>query len=184
MGLLAERHRPLRRVEYERMIDAGLFRDERVELIRGVIVQMSPQNAPHSAAIQMLNRLLTPALVGRADVRIQLPLATGADSLPEPDLALVPPGYYAQAHPSEAYLVIEVADSSLEVDRHEKGHLYAEAGVPEYWVVNLRDRVIEVHTEPLKGEYTRVTPYRSGESARPHAYVDVTIDVSAVFGLG
>src|ERR1041384_5574031 len=111
MRYSAERRRPLRRAEYERMIDAGLFRDERVELIEGVIVEMSRQISPHAAAIQMLTQLLMPHLVGRAGVRVQLPLVAGDDSLPEPDLTLVEPRYFRDAHPDRAFLVIEVADA-------------------------------------------------------------------------
>ena len=182
MGRLAERQRALRRHEYERMIDAGLFRDERIELIRGVIVEMSPQNMPHSWAIQMLTRLLVPPLVGRADVRVQLPLAAGDDSLPEPDLAIVEPRYFGRAHPDRAFLIIEVADTSLKFDRQEKAELYATAGIPEYWVVNLNDKIIERHNELAGGAYTRVTPYRPGESLSPLAFPDVGVRVAEVFG--
>ena len=120
MGRLVERQRALRRHEYERMIDAGLFRDERIELIQGVIVEMSPQNMPHSGAIQVLTRLLVPPLVGRSDIRVQLPFAAGDDSLPEPDLALVEPMYFGKAHPDRAFLIIEVADASLKFDRQRR----------------------------------------------------------------
>jgi Uma2 family endonuclease len=130
------------------MIEAGLFRDERIELIGGVIVEMSPQNVPHAAAIQILTRLLVPPLVGRADVRVQLPFAVGDDSLPEPDLAIVKPELRASAHPDKAFLLIEVADTSLQFDRHDKADLYARAGIAEYWIVNLSDGVIERHSEP------------------------------------
>jgi Uma2 family endonuclease len=182
MGQLVERQRPLRRAEYERMVEAGLFRDERVELVRGVIVRMSPQNAPHSSVIQILTRLLAPALVGRADVRVQLPFAAGDDGLPEPDLAVVEARPYKERHPDRAYLIVEVADSSLKFDRQEKAEIYAEAGVPEYWVVNVADEVIEVHSEPVRGAYARVTPHRSGDQTRLLAFQDVEIRVSEVFG--
>jgi Uma2 family endonuclease len=182
VGQFADRQRPLRREEYERMIAAGLFRDERIELIEGVIVRMTPQNTPHAAAIQMLTRLLLPPLVGRADVRVQLPFAAGDDSLPEPDLSLVEPRYFKDAHPDRAFLIIEVANASLKFDRQEKADLYARAGVPEYWVVNLVDKLIERHSEPAGGSYTRVTPYRSGEGLAPLAFGDVTVRVAEVFG--
>lgn len=177
-----ERQRALRRHEYERMIDAGLFRDERIELIRGVIVERSPQNMPHSGAIQVLTRLLVPPLVGRADVRVQLPFAAGDDSLPEPDLALVEAKYFGKAHPDRAFLIIEVADASLKFDRQEKAELYAAAGVPEYWIVNLGEKMVERHSEPGAGVYTRVTPFRSGEMLAPTAFPDVAFAVGAVFG--
>ena len=164
------------------MITAGLFRDERVELIEGVVVEMSPQNAPHSYVIQILSRLLMPRLLGRADVRVQLPFVAGAHSVPEPDLAIVALGNYMDAHPSQALLIIEVADSSLKFDRQEKADLYARAGVPEYWVVNLADRIIERHSEPTSGAYTRVTPFRTGETIQPLAFADLGVRVDEVFG--
>jgi hypothetical protein len=120
MGQLAERRRPFRREEYERMIAAGFFRDERVELIRGFIARMSPQNAPHADVVQALTQLLLPPLVGRANVRVRLPFAAGDDSLPEPDLALVAPDRNNDAHPDQAFLIVEVADSSLKLDRKRR----------------------------------------------------------------
>jgi Uma2 family endonuclease len=182
MGQLAERQRPLRREEWEHMVAAGFFRDERVELIRGVVVQMSPQNAPHAYVIQILNRLLVPRLLGRADVRVQLPFVAGADSVPEPDLAVVALGSYMNAHPDRAFLIIEVADSSLKLDREEKAELYARAGVPEYWIVNLAGRIIERHSEPTSGTYVRVTPFRSGEAVALLAFPDVEVRVDEALG--
>jgi Uma2 family endonuclease len=181
MARLLERQRPVRRQEYERMVDAGLFRGEHVELIRGIIVRMSPQNAAHALVIQILNRILTPALVGRADVRVQLPFAAGDDSLPEPDLAVVAVARFGQPHPDRAFLVIEVADSSLAEDRTEKAELYATAGVPEYWIVNIPDRAIEVHAEPSRGAYTRVTPFRTGQEAAPASFPQVSVSLSDLF---
>src|SRR5450432_3713935 len=183
MGLLAEpQRRPLRREEYERMVAAGFFENERIELIQGVLVEMSPQKPLHASVIQSLNRLLVPRLLGRADVRVQLPFAVSDDSLPEPDLALVRPEPFADAHPSAAFLIIEVADSSLKFDRQEKAGLYARASVPEYWVVNLADRIIERHSEPAGGTYARSTPFRSGETVCPLAFPDVALSVDEVFG--
>jgi Uma2 family endonuclease len=164
------------------MVAVGFFRDERVELIRGVVVEMSPQNAPHAYVIQILTRLLMPRLLGRADVRVQLPFVAGADSVPEPDLAVVALGNYMAAHPSQALLIIEVADSSLKFDRQDKAELYARVGVPEYWVVNLASRIIERHSEPVGGAYARVTPFRSGETIAPLAFADVALRVDDVFG--
>ena len=164
------------------MVEAGLFRNERVELIEGVIVQMSPQSPPHAGAIQILNTLLNAALNGRAAVRVQSPFATGADGLPEPDIALVEPRPFWNAHPDRAFLIIEVADSSLRFDRHEKAEIYAQAGVPEYWVVNLAAETVECHTEPTGGDYSRVTTCRRDDVLRPVAFPDVGIRVAAIFG--
>src|SRR5262245_47298037 len=177
----AERQRPLRRAEYERMLEAELFRNEHVELIRGILVRMSPQKAAHATVVQILTRLLMPPLVGRADVRVQLPFAAGDDSMPEPDLAVVAVARFGQPHPDRAHLIIEVAETSLEEDRTDKAEIYAAAGVGEYWVVNIPDRTIEVHTEPSRGAYARVTPYRAGERVSPAAFPDVSVEVGTLF---
>lgn len=181
MVLLAERQRLLSRTEYQRLVDAGVFRGEHVELIRGIIVRMSPQNDAHATLVQILTRMLMPAVIGRADVRVQLPFAAGDHSMPEPDLAIVAVARFKDPHPKSAFLIIEVADTSLEEDRIDKAHLYAEVGVPEYWIVNVPDRSIEVHTDPLRGAYTRLTPYRQGDKVAPAAFPDVFVDVAALF---
>jgi Uma2 family endonuclease len=176
--LAPERVRPLRRVEYEKMVAEGLFEGERVELIEGVIVELSPQDPRHAGTVQRLTKVLGRALLGRADVRIQLPLAASDESMPEPDAAVVKMGDYDEAHPTTAFLVVEVAEASLRKDRKLKADLYARAGVPEYWIVNLVDRLIEVHTEVAGAAYTRVTPVRPGESLRLRAFPDIEIAVS------
>lgn len=146
------------------------------------MIETSSQNAPHADAVQALSELLLPQLVARAGVRVQLPFAAGDDSLPEPDLAIVAPGRPKSAHPSQAFLIIEVAHSSLRLDRQEKAELYARAGVHEYWVVNLADRVIERHSEPTGAAYAQVTSFRSGETVQLLAFPDVAIRVDEVFG--
>ena len=90
-----------------------------------------------------------------------------------PDLALVPVRDYARQHPDSAFLVIEVADSSLRKDRLAKGRVYALADVPEYWIVNLVEKIVEVHTDPSATGYARVTQHRSGETLRPTAFGDI-----------
>ena len=181
MVRLAERQRPLSRSEYERLVKADVFRGEHVELIHGIIVRMSPQDDPHASMVQVLTRILMPALVGRADVRVQLPFAASDDSEPEPDFAVVAVAGFNSPHPQRAFLIIEVADSSLEDDRTVKAEVYASAGIPEYWILNIPDRSIEVHTEPSRGAYTRVTPYRRGDRVAPAAFPDVVVDVAALF---
>jgi Uma2 family endonuclease len=163
-------------------LQAWAFKDpERLELIRGILVRTSPPPPAQALVIQILTRMLVPPLVGRADVRVQLPFAATDESMPEPDIALVEVGRFGRPHPIHASLVIEVAETSLEEDRTEKAELYAQAGVPEYWVVNIPDRSIEVHTEPSRGAYTRVTPYRVPEKVAPGAFADVTVDLGALF---
>jgi Uma2 family endonuclease len=162
--LAPERVRPLKRIEFERLVSEGLFDDERIELLGGVIVEMSPQDTRHSAIIERLSRVLMAAVGADASVRTQLPFAASEFSLPEPDLAVVPRVDYDEAHPDRAYLVVEVANSSLRKDRSIKSELYARAGVPEYWVVNIGEREVEVRTLPRDGAYTTVTIARPGDT--------------------
>jgi len=176
-SILQEPVRPLRRVEYDKLVEAGVFEDERVELLYGIIIRMSPIGPPHASAVAALNELLILRLAGRASVRVQSSIEASDDSQPEPDVAVVPRNNYRQAHPSDALLIIEVADSSLTKDRGIKAKLYAECGVPEYWVVNVRDDLVEVHTEIVGGAYTRVEPHRPGSRIRLTAFPDVEIDV-------
>jgi Uma2 family endonuclease len=175
-----ERLRPLRRTEFERMVEEGLFVDERIELLQGQLVEMSPQGPPHAGTIQRLTTRLVLALAGRAEVRVQLPLAVSEHSLPEPDIAVVAPGDYIQAHPTTAFLVIEVAETSLNKDRRVKAALYAAAGIPEYWIVDLAGGAIEVHTEPADGRFTRTTAVRPGEVLRLVAFEDVALAVADI----
>jgi Uma2 family endonuclease len=172
--------RPLRRVEYDKLVELGAFQDERIELLRGVLVPMSPIGAPHSATIDRLTRLLVLALDGRGTVRVQNPFAALDDSEPEPDLSVVPFGDYDGGHPERAHIVIEVAESSLARDRGVKLRIYAENGVPEYWIVNLVDRRIEVHTEPTPAGYASVRHFSAGQAIRLTRFEGVEICVADV----
>ena len=180
MPLLAQQTRPIRRDEWEKMARLGLFEGERVELLYGAIVQMSPKGPPHESAIERLNELFVTAFKGRARVRVQSSFAASDSSQPEPDLALVPLGSHREDHPHEAFLLIEVSDSSLPVDRKIKAQLYAESNVPEYWIVNVRDSIVEVHTEIVRGEYTKVTPYRAGSRITLVSFPDVSFAVDDI----
>jgi Uma2 family endonuclease len=162
------------------MVAVGLFEDERIELIDGLLVAMSPQTARHAAVIERLTHKLISALQERARVRVQLPLALGEHAEPEPDLAVVPWAEHDEGHPTSALLVVEVADSSLAIDRGRKATLYAQSGVPEYWVVNLAADLIEAHTEPAGDRYAVVTPHRRGSALRPKSFPDVEIAASDI----
>lgn len=151
-----ERIRPLLRAEYDQLVERGAFESERVELLEGTLVTMTPQDAAHAHTVQRLAESLTVALRGLAIVRVQSPLALLADSEPEPDLAIVPLGDYSLNHPTMAYLVVEVSGSSLRTDRLVKGPIYARAGVEEYWVVDLGTRSVEVHRHPDAGQFTQI----------------------------
>lgn len=172
--------RKFKRVEYDRLVDFGLFEDERIELIDGLLVEMSPQGARHAHAVRQLNMLFTRAIGSRALVQVQSPLAVGDDSEPEPDVALVPSGDYSLAHPTRALLVVEVADDSLRKDRLVKARLYARAGIPEYWIVNLPQRTIEVHRDAGPEGYSRVTTHNPGDVINPEAFEDLKVPVSDI----
>ncbi len=172
--------RRLLRSEYDQLVGAGAFHDERVELIRGVIVRMPPHGPLHASPIQRLTHLLLPRVGDRAHVRVQLPLNAPDESEPEPDIALVAPGDYDDAHPSNAFLVIEVAETSLRFDRATKGPLYAAMGVPEYWIVNVRESVIEVHRDPAGEHYRDTRAARRGESITLEQFPDVSVEVSSI----
>jgi Uma2 family endonuclease len=177
LSIAPEFVRPLKRAEYDRLIELGAFVDERIELIRGVLVKMSPQKAPHASTVQKLGELLIARVRGRFHVRIQLPLALSDDSEPEPDAAVVDLGDYEAEHPRTAQLIIEVADNSLQNDR-AKLAVYASAGIPEYWLVNLGDRTVEVYTAPHGARYDEVRTLRGGDVLRPTTLPDVAIAVS------
>jgi Uma2 family endonuclease len=169
---------PLSRAEYDALVRRGALDDARVELLYGRIVTMSPQGESHSYCVTELSRVLILAIGRRANVRVQMPLAAGS-SEPEPDVAVVAPGDYLDEHPTTAWLVIEVADSSLARDRG-KAKLYAAAGVTEYWLVNLADEVVEAHTSPGPEGYARVTRRARGETLRVPALADVEVRVADV----
>ena len=141
---------------------------------------MSPIETLHNATVQKLTRLLVLALEGRAAARCQSSFAALEFSEPEPDFAVVPPGDYDLDHPSEAYLIVEVSESSLAFDRGKKLRLYASCAVPEYWIVNLPERCIEVYTGPSPGAYARVERYERGQSIRLVAFPDLAFAVADV----
>jgi Uma2 family endonuclease len=176
--------RPLQRVEYDRMVELGMLEGEKVELLKGFIVRMSPTGVPHASVVQFLSERLMMALVpsGRAAVRIQAPLAASDDSEPEPDLAIVARRNFRDEHPATAFFVIEVSDSSLRTDRAEKAEIYAAAGIEEYWIVDTRHEMIEVRTDIVDGTYSRVTPYRRGQSLAPRAFPDIVLTVDEILG--
>src|SRR5262245_59515823 len=139
------------RVEYERLIDLGVFRPgERLELIDGLLVVREPQGTRHAAAIRRVLDALRQALGDAWQIDSQLPVALDDDSEPEPDISVAPrdPDAYRDGHPSLPLLIIEVAESSYHIYREYKSSLYARAGVPEYWVVDLRRDQIEVYRSP------------------------------------
>lgn len=138
------------RAEYDRLVDLGMFQGEPIELIDGQLVVAEPQGAYHASAITKIDYALRAIVPPGWIVRLQAPVSLDDESEPEPDLVVVPgqPGDYRASHPAHPALVVEVAESSLDFDRTRKGSLYARAAIPDYWVVNLVDGVVEVYRDP------------------------------------
>ena len=146
------------RSEYERMTEAGvLTENDRVELIGGEILTVTPQKSPHATGVVLASEALRRVLAFDLHVRTQLPLALGDDSEPEPDVAVVRGSLrdYLNAHPRSAVLIVEISDSALAFDRHVKGSLYARERVAEYWIVNLVESVVEVYRDPTEDSSAR-----------------------------
>jgi Uma2 family endonuclease len=140
------------RTEYDRLIEVGVFHpDDPVELLGGELIVAEPQGSAHHTAVGLMEDVLRAALGAGWLVRSQGPIALDDDSEPEPDVAVVRGQRrdYSQQHPSRPVLVVEVAESSLAFDRRHKGSLYARAGLGDYWILNLIDRVLEVHRSPV-----------------------------------
>ena len=176
------------RAEYDRLIDKGVFQpDERLELLAGHLVVREPQGGPHILAIERLNEVLRVAFGPEWRVRVQLPIALDDESEPEPDVSVAAgrPLETTEAKPSRLALVVEVAESSLAFDREYKGSLYARARVPEYWIVNLVDRVLEVYRDPRPDAaasygwaYRSVQTLSAGEHVSPLAAPTAHVSVA------
>jgi len=176
------------REEYYKMAEMGVFKPgERVELIGGRIIEMAPQYSPHFTAICLTADELRAIFATGFVIRVQGPLDVSPVSQPEPDIAVVRGAVrdYATAHPTTAELVVEVSESTLTYDRGEKASLYASAGIPDYWVLNLVDRCVEVHRAPIPmpgqpygyGYRTR-TQYFANDTVTPLAAPSGTIRVA------
>jgi len=171
------------RDEFDKMIAAGMFAPgERVELIDGAILQMTPQGSLHVTAVQLIQDALRVAFGSGFAVRTQAPLALSPSSEPEPDIAVVRGSArdYRDAHPETALLLIEVSDTTLEHDRQRKGSLYARAGIQEYWIINLNESCIEVYRDPDKGSYRSSRRYVAGDHISPQAAPKAEIAVADI----
>lgn len=176
-----ERLRPLKRREYERLVELGVFGDERIELLRGALVEMSPQGEPHARVSAWFAMKFSRATSERYEIRAHSPFAASADSMPEPDVSIS----YRRAdlkHPGrgDALLLIEVAGSSVANDRVIKHEIYAQAGVPEYWIVNLRSHTVDVLTKPSRSGYERIVRKAVGDRLRPLRLRSIELQVADV----
>lgn len=181
--LAQEPQRRLSVDDYHRMIAAGVFEEnERIELLEGVIVEMSPQKPAHA---EVISRLCDPRFVTPGPdvvVRAQLPLTLGQGSEPEPDVAVVArrPEGYGRSHPTTALLLFEVARESLPKDRVVKSAVYARAGIPEYVIVNLDEECLEVQRDPdpEAGQYRSRQIVRAGDRFVSSSVPGFAFDVS------
>jgi len=188
MHVLEPRTRRWTKAEYYRMAEMGWFHGQRVELIEGEIVVMSPQSPSHFAGVDRAAAVLRTALGTGFWVRMQGPIDLGVYTEPEPDVSVVR-GTAADHsnHPKSTLLIVEVSESPLAFDRREKLGLYARAGVPEYWILNLVDDQLEVHRDPSPDgahpngfRYAKVVVLRPGDSVTPLAVPQASIPVASL----
>jgi Uma2 family endonuclease len=166
--------------DYHSMVRAGLFEGRPIELLNGLIVEMPPEGPEHADASTRLMPELWSAARGRYQVRAAKPISIPPnDSEPEPDIALVRDRSYKNAHPQpeDIFLVIEFSNTSLAKDTEDKPLVYAQAGIEEYWVVNLRDRCVILYRDPCEGNYQSEQKIFTGDTS-PLLFPDVVISIS------
>lgn len=173
--------------DYYRMAETGVLApDARVELLNGEIIDMSPIGPFHGGITNFLNALLSAKSAGRWQVAVQNPVHLDDHSEPQPDLVLLKPAadFYRRRHPQpeNIFLLIEVSDTTLSTDQNEKLPAYGRAGIPEVWIVNLNEETVEVYREPHFAGYGSSRILRSGASASPAAFPDVTVNLRELFG--
>ena len=173
--------------EYNQMPQAGILKeDEKVELIRGEIVKMSPVGRRHAACVNRLNQLFSQRLGNLVLVSVQNPVELDNYSEPEPDIALLKPktDFYESGHPTpgEIFLIVEVADTTIKGDREVKIPLYAEDNVIEVWLVNLNEQCLEIYRKPTPKGYELVQNLRRGQSLSIQKFPNINIQVDEILG--
>ena len=173
--------------EYERMGKVGIFsEDERVELVCGEIIQMSPIGERHAACVDALAEALRDRLGRSVIIRVQSPVRLDEHSQPQPDITLLKrrDDFYRHSHPSpeDILLVIEVSDKTLKYDQKIKVPLYARVGIPETWLVNLPEERIKAYAEPAEGAYQTISSYARGEEVQSRSLAAPRLGVSEIFG--
>lgn len=169
--------------DYHRMLDAGILNeDDRVELINGQIFEMSPQRPPHTTATKRAYDYLKPLLLNKADVRSQSPVTLSLYSEPEPDIAVVAIDEfeYSERHPNpdEIFLIIELADSTIVRDLGEKESTYAQANIQDYWVVDVRKRIVHILRRPIGGTYQQKRLLDESNSCSLLAFPDIDVSIN------
>ena len=172
--------------QFHQIAESGILSEnERVELIRGEMIDMSPIGTRHSGCVLFLSNLLILLLGGRALINVQNPVELDETSEPKPDIALLKPrpDFYRNSHPQpeDIFLLIEVADTTVKYDREVKIPLYAEANIPEVWLLDVNQEVVEVYRNPLQGVYQDVQKLVKNQILSILAFPDVHINVTEVF---
>ena len=173
--------------EFYRMADAGILpEDGRFELIRGEIIEMPMPVSPHAGRVKRLNYVLTSRLGEAAIISVQDPVRLDLYSQPFPDIALLKfrDDFYTEAHPvpGDVLLVVEVADTSVWYDTKVKAGLYAEFGIPEYWLLDIHNDVVVIRTDPADGHYRQVVTKHRGEAIQIQKIANVTFLVDDILG--
>jgi Uma2 family endonuclease len=173
--------------EYYQMAEVGILTpDDRVELIEGEVIKMSPIGSPHAACVSRLTRLLITILGSQAVISPQNPVRLSEFSEPVPDIAVLMTrnDHYAARHPvpNDVLLLIEVADTSLLKDRNVKIPLYARSGIPEVWVVNLSKEIVEVYSVLRDGKYSECLEFKRGDVVNLYSLPGVTLTVDEILG--
>lgn len=167
------------REQYDQMIEAGILTEnDRVELINGEIVAMSPQKSNHATSVRLLHHALQQVYGDGFLVSVQLPLALDPAGEPEPDISIVrgKPRDFVEEHPKEAVLVVEVSDATLVFDRTRKASLYTRHGIPDYWILNVVDECLEVYRDPAEDTYqTKQTLHRGDTIAPPQGTAAIAV---------
>lgn len=171
--------------DYLKMVEAGILtEDDRVELLEGKIIEMSPAGNRHAAMVKRLTALFYRLLNGKVTIGVQDTVIASRYSMPEPDVVILKyrADFYEHAHPqaSDILLVIEIADSSLDKNRRVKSRLYASAGIPEYWIVDLERDQVEVCREPSEKGYLSIQTLRSDDSIHLREW-DVEVRLTELF---
>jgi Uma2 family endonuclease len=180
--------RPFSVADYDRMAEVGILAmEDRVELIEGQILEMSPIGDRHAACVDRAAMLLLPPLVGEAIVRIQGPIRLGDYSKPQPDLILLryDKGFFVAQGPvtRDAHLVIEISDSSLRYDRGAKLSVYARHGVHEVWIEDLTTDTLLVFRVPVGNTYRTELALKPGDSISPQVFPQLVLSVSSLLNL-
>jgi Uma2 family endonuclease len=173
--------------QYHKMVESGILsEDDRLELIRGEIIEMSPIGTKHAACLNRLVNLLVQLLGKRIIAAAQNPVALNNNSEPQPDVALLKPrdDFYETAHPQaqDIFLLIEVSDSTVMYDREEKIPLYAQANIEEVWLVDINEQIVEVYQQPTAAGYQLMQKFSCGQTLSIKAFPDVNITVNEIFG--